>query len=351
VSATRTPPEPEKLGGGVWSVPVPIPGGPLGYTLVYALESTGGLVLIDAGWEHPDAWEALRDGLITLGLDVGDVRGVVVTHHHPDHAGLAGRVREASGAWIAMHHADAEVVRMFHDMVRTDSRGAWQIDTLRLAGAGDDEISPPGGGRSGTTDAAGTGIDPPAVPDRELADGELIDLPGRRLRAIWTPGHSPGHICLHLEDGDRIFTGDHVLPTITPHIGLYPYDRPGDPLGDFLDSLSRVAGIEAGEVLPAHQYRFSGLSERAAALVAHHEARLTEVAELLTDAPMTLWALAAGMTWRDPWDSMPLQARQMAAGEAAAHLRTLERRGSARRADGDDAIRFVLATSHGGRHS
>jgi glyoxylase-like metal-dependent hydrolase (beta-lactamase superfamily II) len=335
-------PEPEKLGGGVWSIPVPIPGNPLGHTLVYALESAKGPVLIDAGWEHPDSWTALRDGLTTLGLDVGDVRGVVVTHYHPDHAGLAGRVREASGAWIAMHHADAEIVQMFHDVVREDVDRTWELDAMRRAGAPDGEL---------TQQQPGPFIDPPALPDRELADGELVDLPGRRLRAIWTPGHSPGHLCLHLEDGDRIFTGDHVLPTITPHIGLYPYDRPGDPLGDFLGSLGQVAGIQAGEVLPAHQYRFSGLSERTAALVAHHEARLTEVAELLTDAPTTLWALAAGMKWRDPWESMPLMARRMAAGEAAAHLRTLERRDIARRSDGEDAICFVLATSHGGHRS
>jgi glyoxylase-like metal-dependent hydrolase (beta-lactamase superfamily II) len=334
-------PEPEKLGGGVWSVPVPIPGNPLGYTLVYALESAKGPVLIDAGWEHPDAWAALRDGLTTLGLDVTDVHGVVVTHYHPDHAGLAGRVREASGAWIAMHHADVEVVRMFHDAVRADSGRTWQLDSMRLAGATEEELTP----------QHGAFIDPPAIPDRELADGELVDLPGRRLRAIWTPGHSPGHLCLHLEDGDRIFTGDHVLPTITPHIGLYPYDQPGDPLGDFLDSLGKVGRVEAGEVLPAHQYRFSGLAERTAALVAHHEARLAEVAGLLTDAPTTLWKLAAGMRWRDSWESMPLVARRMATGEAAAHLRTLERRGIARRHDAEGAIRFVLAASHGGRHS
>lgn len=339
-STRRYPaPEPEKLGGGVWSVPVPIPGNPLGYTLVYALESARGPVLIDAGWEHPDAWAALRDGLRTLGLDVADVHGVVVTHYHPDHAGLAGRVREASGAWIAMHHADIEIVRMFHDLVRTDTAGTWEIGAMRLAGATDEEL---------TSRAGGPVIDPPAIPDRELADGELVDLPGRRLRAVWTPGHSPGHLCLHLEDGDRIFTGDHVLPTITPHIGLYPYDRPGDPLGDFLDSLGRVAGIQAGEVLPAHQYRFSGLADRTAALVAHHEARLAEVAELLTDAPATLWELTAAMGWRDTWESMPLMARRMAAGEAAAHLRTLERRGIARRHDGASALSFVLATSHGG---
>src|SRR5690625_7938194 len=64
-----------------------------------------------------------------------------------------------------------------------------------------------------------------AIPDRELQDGTVIDLPGRDLRAVWTPGHSPGHLCLHLADGDVLFTGDHVLPRITPHVGQFQIGR------------------------------------------------------------------------------------------------------------------------------
>ncbi|HEX2315990.1 MAG TPA: MBL fold metallo-hydrolase [Thermomonospora sp.] len=328
-------PEPEDLGGGVWTVPVPIPGNPLAHTLVYALESERGPVLVDAGWNHEDAWTALRDGLGSLGLAVADVYGVVVTHYHPDHAGLAGRVRETSGAWIAMHHEDAEIVRLFRGMVAVDAERSWELDTLRRAGAEEADTA-------GHRDKEH--VDPPAEPDRELADGDLADVPGRKLRVLWTPGHSPGHICLHLEDGDRIFTGDHVLPRITPHIGLYPYDLPGvDPLGDFLASLERVATVPAGEVLPAHQHRFTDLAGRARAIIDHHERRLAEVAALLGPEPVALWELAAGLTWRHPWAAMPLAARQMAAGEAAAHLRTLERRGRARRHGSGDPLRFTRA--------
>lgn len=330
----RERPVPEALGGGLWCVPVPIPGNPLTYTLVYALESERGPVLVDAGWNHPDAWAALSEGLGSLGLDVTDVYGVVVTHYHPDHAGLAGRVREASGAWIAMHHEDAEIIRLFRGMLEQDSERSWELGALRRAGAAEGDL----GDRAGRPHVA-----PPAEPDRELADGDLVDLPGRKLRTIWTPGHSPGHICLHLEDGDRIFTGDHVLPRITPHIGLYPYDlRDADPLGDFLGSLERIAELRVDEVLPAHQYRFTGLGERAREIMGHHETRLAEVTALLSPAPATLWDLAAGMDWRDPWESMSLISRQMAAGEAAAHLRTLELRGVARRVGSGDPLRFAL---------
>ena len=313
---------------------MPIPGNPLGYTLVYALECEPGLVLVDAGWQHEDAWSALTSGLHTLGLDVSDVYGVVVTHHHPDHAGLAGRVRETSGAWIAMHHADAEITRLFQAIVREDADRNWERDALLRAGAEGEDLSAVRAARE---------IEPPAEPDRELADGDLVDLPGRKLRTIWTPGHSPGHICLHLEDGDRIFTGDHVLPRITPHIGLYPYDLQGvDPLADFMASLERVQEISAAEVLPAHQYRFEGLVERAQEIARHHEDRLTELTALLSADPATLWELSAGLEWRRPWAQMPPSDRRMAAGEAAAHLRTLENRGVARRHGSAEPLRYRL---------
>ncbi|MEV4258993.1 MBL fold metallo-hydrolase, partial [Spirillospora sp. NPDC049652] len=138
---------------------MPIPGNPLAYTLVYVLESRRGPVLVDAGWEHEDAWNALTDGLASFGLDVADVLGVVVTHHHPDHAGLAGRVREASGAWIAMHRADAGIVRAFRAMVEEDSGRAWIADSLRRAGADAADLAAHPRRRH---------IDPPAQPDREL---------------------------------------------------------------------------------------------------------------------------------------------------------------------------------------
>ncbi len=325
---------PFDTGGGVWSVPVPIPGNPLGYTLVYAIESPAGPVLVDAGWNAPEAWLALRDGLGAAGMDVRDVRGVVVTHFHPDHAGLAGQVREESGAWIAMHEADAALIGFMRNF-QGDAHRDFQADMLRRAGAGTVEVE----------EVTGNRPQPPAVPDRVLTDGDLIDLPGRRLRTIWTPGHTPGHVCLHLEDADRIFTGDHVLPAITPHIGIYPYDRADvDPLSDFLESLEKVKDLGRLEALPAHEWIFQDTGARATEIVVHHEEKLRRLAALLAEAegPLTIWEIAGRMTWNRPWKDFPPVLRGMAAGEAAAHLRTLEVRGIIRRVTGVDPVRFAI---------
>lgn len=128
-------------GGGVRGIKVPIPDNPLGHTLVHVLDTDRGPVLIDTGWDDPQSWDTLVAGLAALGIAVADVHGVVITHHHPDHHGLSGRVREASGAWIAMHAADTEVV------VRTRSAepGVWfdyMSGKLAAAGAPEEHVAP-----------------------------------------------------------------------------------------------------------------------------------------------------------------------------------------------------------------
>ncbi|MFJ8659193.1 MBL fold metallo-hydrolase [Streptomyces sp. NPDC093795] len=336
-------------GGGVWSLRVPIPDNPLGHTLVHVLDTDRGPVLVDTGWDDPVSWAELVAGLGELGLSVGDVHGVVITHHHPDHHGLSGRVREESGAWIAMHAADTAVVRR----TRESEPGTW-LDYLsrKLAtvGAPEDHIAPLRAARaSGRMDTL-PGLCS-AIPDREIVPGELLDLAGRRLRAIWTPGHTPGHVCLHLEEEHpsrlpghgRLFSGDHLLPGISPHIGLYEDPDDGtvtDPLGDYLDSLERVGRLGVAEVLPAHQHAFTDAAGRVRELLDHHEDRLTGLLGLLA-TPLTPWQLAERMEWNRPWRDIPYGSRNIAVSEAEAHVRRLVKLGRAEPVAGTDPVEYV----------
>ncbi|WP_432076746.1 MBL fold metallo-hydrolase [Streptomyces wuyuanensis] len=336
-------------GGGVWSLEVPIPDNPLGHTLVHVLDTGRGPVLVDTGWDDPASWAALADGLAALGLAVADVHGVVVTHHHPDHHGLSGRVREASGAWIAMHAADIAVVRR----TREARPGAWLdylAGKLAAVGAPEEHLAPLLAARESGRMRTLPGLRA-ALPDREIAPGELLDLAGRRLRAVWTPGHTPGHVCLHLEEDHpanlpgrgRLFSGDHLLPGISPHVGLYedPEDSTvTDPLGDYLDSLERIGRLGAAEVLPAHQHAFTDAPARVRELLAHHEERLTGLLALLA-APLTPWQLAERMEWNRPWDEIPYGSRNIAVSEAEAHLRRLVKLGRAEAVPGSDPVAYV----------
>ncbi|UGY91138.1 MBL fold metallo-hydrolase [Streptomyces gobiensis] len=332
-------------GGGVWSIPVPIPDNPLGHTLVYLLDTGRGPVLIDTGWDDPTAWDTLTEGLAACGTDVSDIHGVLVTHHHPDHHGLSGQVRAASGGWIAMHPADSQVVRRTreaHPSLWLDYLTA----KLTAAGAPDDHLAPLRAAQPG--DLPGSRA---ALPDREIVPGELLDLSGRRLRAIWTPGHTPGHVCLHLEEDHplnrpghgRLFSGDHLLPEITPHIGLYedPDDATvTDPLGDYLDSLERVSRLDPAEVLPAHQHPFTGATGRVRELLAHHAQRLAGLRTLITGRPLTPWQLAEEMEWNRPWGRIPYGSRNIAVSEAEAHLRRLVKLGEAEPVPGSDPVAY-----------
>ena len=318
----RALPPVEQLRDGLWSIPVPIPHNPLRYVSVYAFAlGGGGLGLLDTGWESEESWAALTGGLASIGGAVEDVRGVLVTHLHFDHLGLAARVREASGAWVAMHPADATAVARL-SAAGAATMVASEIDFL--VGLGADRAEATGDVGPAERMEAFTSM---AVPDRLLEDGEHADFPGWRMRAVHTPGHTPGHLCF-AEEGTRLFfSGDHVLPRISPNISTNQGGA-ADPLREFLDSLGAVRDLDPAEVLPAHEWRFRGLAGRVDELTAHHESRLAELLAAIRSHPdSTPWQLAAYLTWSRPWDQYERRMRIFAVTETDAHLRLLASRG------------------------
>jgi glyoxylase-like metal-dependent hydrolase (beta-lactamase superfamily II) len=317
----------EKVTGGVWSVPVPIIGNPLRYVLTYLIEHDFGFVMVDPGWNHPDSWQALNAGLEACGVPLTAVTAVLVTHAHPDHHGQSALVREHSGAWIAMHPAEDRFVELQAE--RGLMREGMSV-YLQWCGAPVSHLQELVSSRQ-----QNGSITPMVRADRLLEHGDMIDAPGLRLRAVWTPGHTPGHLCFHDETHDLLLTGDHVLPRITPNISSY--EPASNPLADYLSSLEKLRGIEPREVLPAHEYRFTGLDSRLDDLAVHHRERLDETEDILTAAPsgQTTWQIAAQVTWSRAWTELASFQRQAAIGEVLSHLRQLQSRGLVAEADSD----------------
>ncbi|MFC9790220.1 MBL fold metallo-hydrolase [Rhodococcus sp. NPDC127528] len=324
------------IGDGIFQISVPMTHNPLGSTLVYAMESPGGLVLVDAGWDGDEGWEGLTGGLESVGHSISDVEGVVLTHFHPDHTGLCGRVREASGAWIAMHADDMD---MFAKM-STSRDDAWladQKENLIRAGAAQADLDAFEAVAKGKAPAG-----PESTPDRILTDDEVIALTGRGLRVVFTPGHTPGHACFYLEDADVMFTGDHVLQKTTPHVGnfVYPLEE-RDALAEFLDSLRRVQSMEVTRGLGAHGLPIDDVAGRAGELIDHHEERLTHLLDAFGDDRITVWEVAQRMKWYRPWENFHPMAKGMALSEAAAHLRHLVAREQVAQVPGHEPAVFA----------
>ena len=324
----------EKVRPGLWSIPVPIPNNPLRYVLVYALELDDGVAIVDAGWNTDDAFAALTGGLEEAGGSLSDVRAVLVTHIHPDHYGLAGRVREESGAWIGLHPDDAAMLQARY--IETDDLLAHMRVLLEEAGV--PPLKLPDLNMASMMIRSQVTM---AEPDVLFEDGRQVGLAGWDLRTVWTPGHSPGHVCFYSETHQLLLSGDHVLPRITPNIGVHTQQFP-NPLGEYLESLLKVQNLAVEEVLPAHEYRFADLKGRVDQIIVHHADRLAEIERLLGEHPgLTAWELSRRLHWSRPWEEIADFMQRAAVGETLAHIVLLENHKRVRR-QGDRPARFFV---------
>lgn len=308
-----------KVCPGIWSIRLPIPNASPDHVLVYAVEAREGLILIDSGFSTEECRRTLEAGLSSFGATVHDVRGIVTTHLHPDHYGLAGRLQEESGAWVGMHAIDAALVPVwYHDQEALSSA---TIEWLRALGV-------PPASRGTLAEAMRPWDADVPLPNRLLADGERLEYAYGTLTVCHTPGHTPGHIVLVA--GGAVLTGDHVLRGISPFVSTL-LDPSDDPLGGYLAALMDQRLPVGALVLPGHGHPFRTLGERATELRSHHNRRLAEIASCIGigEEPRTVWDVARCVRWFRPWDVLDAFSQRIAVGEAHAHLVHLERTGRA----------------------
>jgi glyoxylase-like metal-dependent hydrolase (beta-lactamase superfamily II) len=304
-------PEPAEVAGGVWSVALPFPN-PLGFAFSYVVPVADGVLVVDAGWDSDECWDAFRAGLAAAGAGLDDVVGLVVTHVHPDHYGLAERLRAASPAWIGLHPGERpRIADGEHDRVRAiEEMAEW----LHQAGAPPSEFAELDADAADMKARIST-----VVPEHDLLDGAPVPGTGGSLVAVHTPGHTPGHLCFHDRQRGLLFTGDHILPRVTPNISKRPQSDV-DPLRDFLDSVRKVRGVGEVEVLPGHEWVFGGLGDRVDFLAAHHAERLTEIEAAVGAGAGTVWEVTCAVSWSRPFERLRGRARRSAIGETFAHL-------------------------------
>ncbi len=306
----------EEVRPGVWSIPVAFPGNPLRYTLGYLLRSDQGAVFVDPGWDSDAGWQQLVEGLRIAGIQPSELTGIAVSHYHPDHLGMAARLKAASGAWLGLGEHEG--------LYRDDAGSAAELlagDRSKLSewGVPADRLPEVCLTAEILAKSRQSG-----EPDLRFADGEQLPVPSLSIRALATPGHTPGHLCFLDEANSLLLTGDHILPRITPHISLESFGA-ANPLADYYASLDRVDLPGGLEVLPGHEYRFRGLAERIAQIKAHTDQRSAEVRRVVSgQSPHTVWDVAQVLTWSRGWDSLRGYTLRLALAETASHLVYLE---------------------------
>ncbi|CAN5724411.1 MBL fold metallo-hydrolase [soil metagenome] len=265
-------------------LPIRIPG--LGHVNCYALEDERGWAVVDPGLPGPRPAKAMAERFATAGFRAADVHTVVVTHSHIDHFGGAGKLRRDSGAQVVSSRS----FRTWWDPDDVDDVDPWEGVDFSRGGLPWDRATPWGGRHPRPPRSMRLKyrllrpfrrrLMPTPQPSVRLADADTIRLGRREWVAVHTPGHTPDHLCLFDPAGGVLLSGDHVLPTITPHIsGL---DAGPDPLTAFVASLDKVRELEGvRHVLPAHGHPFTDLSGRVDAIGRHHHERLLKLKDLV----------------------------------------------------------------------
>ncbi len=307
------------LGDGIGQIPIPIPFRGLDWVNAYAIADDDGLTLIDCGVWSDDGYEALVSGLRDLGHDLSALHTLVVSHLHPDHVGLAPRLIEETNCRFIMHERVDVGLRILNHPEQ------WGPAFAQLAmehGAPHDLVSI--FERAQPTPDWWHLIEPP---HETVTDGDRIGIGGdRTLEVLYTPGHEIAHICLTDSLSGALFSGDHVLPRITPYIGYEGLERDPNPLGHFMTSLQRIVDGRHGVTYPAHGDIVERGWARAEQILLHHERRLADTLdEIIT--PATAWQVMEGI-FRPNLD---LFHKRLALRETLSHLEYLRFEEQARR--------------------
>lgn len=312
---------------GLYRIEIPLPNSPLKELNSYVIKADDRNLIIDTGFNRSICFEAMQEGLRQLNIDLSKT-DFMITHMHADHTGLLTRLATETST-VYFSRIDAHVF---------DREGGWQpmIDYAEINGFPADELM------KALHNHPGFKYSPERIPDLHLIeDGDMIEIGDFRLQCLSTPGHTPGHICLYEGSKRLLFSGDHILYNITPHIESWAYTV--NSLRDYLDSLDKMYHLPVDLVLPGHRNFFKDLKGRIDELKEHHEHRAREVLDVVGLKTKNAYEIAGGMTWDidcESWDEFPIAQKWFATGEAIAHLRYLESEGRIKRNAAEKIIRF-----------
>jgi glyoxylase-like metal-dependent hydrolase (beta-lactamase superfamily II) len=325
---------PEITPGIIWiKLPIDDERGPT-HINAYLVRGDKGYLLVDSGWNTDSSFATMHNTLVKNRLGFEVISQIFVSHVHPDHYGMAGRIKRLSGATIAMHPIEKSFIepRYVHMEELLHQTDRMLVDN----GVPPDEMERLRDATVGMEQFIDT-----TPPDINLRDGDSITTGEFNFRVIWTPGHSSGHLCLYEPDKKILFSGDHVLPVITPNISVHPQSIE-NPLGRYIKSLKELRQLDVALVLPGHDEPFTQLKSRIDEIIHHHEARNREILKAMGEEPATAYRVAREITWGDNsrWHDLPDFHKRMAVFETLSHLEMMASEGVITRLPGKGIIYY-----------
>ncbi|MFC1961998.1 MBL fold metallo-hydrolase [Chloroflexota bacterium] len=325
---------------GIYRFKIPIPESTLRYVNVYLIKGDSGYLLVDTGWDNNTAFAALNRQLGEIGADISEIARVMVTHVHPDHYGLVGRIKEVSGSEFALHPKEEALIdsRYIHMDDLLEKTAEW----LRINGVPPREL--PSLQRASLPVAKYVA---PTYPDVRLKNEETFSFGDFTFQTLWTPGHSPGHVCLYEPQRRILLAGDHILPNITPNIGLHTQSG-ANPLGDFINSLNKIRELDVTMVLPGHEEPFHGLPSRINKILGHHHQRNEEILTTLGRKISSAYRIAQGITWLADiggvgWKNLDPRDKRLAILETLSHLELMRHEGKVAKFSRDGMVYYQRA--------
>jgi glyoxylase-like metal-dependent hydrolase (beta-lactamase superfamily II) len=302
---------------GILWLRLPLPGA-LDHVNAHALDDGASWTIVDTGLSSKRGkaiWQALLSGPLG-GKPVGRL---IVTHHHPDHLGLAG--------WFQAQGAELVITRtawLYARMLTLDEQATRSPEStlfLTRAGMGAEALAQKAAERPFNFCDV---VDPMPLGFSRLEEGTILHAAGRRWQVRLGQGHAPDHATLWSLDDHLVLGGDQFLATITPNIGVYATEPDADPLSEWLTSCRRFQPLARPDqlILPGHKLPFTGLPLRLTQKIASHEAALARLLDHLSSPTRAVDCFSA--LYRR---SLGPEDFGLALAETLAHLNCLHRQG------------------------
>jgi glyoxylase-like metal-dependent hydrolase (beta-lactamase superfamily II) len=286
---------PQLVAEDLWMLEMSFEGG-LGISLCYLLQDSEGRIhVVDPGEDNPANRRRLADAVqLIAGAGLESIASILITHLHVDHLGMGDWLSGERGIPVQLHHREVESlqdgsVARLYEIDQAELKDRWAVPEQEFAAL--------------ELDAESKYLKAP-LNYTFISDDQVLDVPGRMLRSIHTPGHTLGHLCFAFEDQQVLLAGDQILPNVFPGAGRGGAGE-GNPISDFVDSLERLAAFDQWRVGPGHGWFMDSLGERRREIGQRIKGRADKVAQLLADGERrSIWSITRVLWPGERWENL-----------------------------------------------